>query len=201
MSKLIVVLNGPIGVGKDTLALALQNTRAGIELMALKDALFTDTAKYFGVPRAEFIARHNDRNLKELPWWRLILANKKATGEALSTRQALIHVSESVIKPRFGLGYYGKCAGQVASLAHHFGKLPVFTDGGFNEEAIAMVEAAGPEARLLVVRLHRPGCSFAGDSRDYIAAEHPRICYAEVQLIAGEVSQGVQDILEHINQY
>ena len=40
------------------------------------------------------------------------------------------------------------------------------SDGGFASEVIPLVEEVGAE-NILVLRIHRPDCSFEGDSRDF----------------------------------
>lgn len=187
----IIILNGPPGVGKDTLGKEVQRILRGVELMALKDELFYDTAKFYGVSLWDFKQRHMCRTLKEVPWDVL---------GGLSTRQALIHVSENIRKPQSGEGYYGAKAGYAANVAFRTGQtVVVFTDGGFDAETVALADATSEETRITVVRLSRAGCSFAGDSRGYITVAHPRVSYLEVSLVDGDVSGGAWTILERIS--
>ena len=74
----------------------------------------------------------------------------------------MIWISEDVIKPRFGNGYFGKRFAEDAEV----NDIPVIcTDGGFPDEIIELIRG-GHEVKLC--RLHREGYTFEGDSRDYI---------------------------------
>lgn len=78
-----VVLNGPPGCGKDTLANML--SRDGVFVKhQFKDALYEHTAKHFQVDLDKFIKFASDRDLKD---------SKSLAGLGGRTpRQALIHV-------------------------------------------------------------------------------------------------------------
>jgi hypothetical protein len=81
----------------------------------------------------------------------------------LSVRQAMIKVSEEVIKPVYGKNYFGESAAKT--LAE--GKLNIFSDSGFMEELIPIRNKVGAE-NILLIRLIREGCTFKGDSRGYL---------------------------------
>ena len=183
--KLVIVLNGPPGVGKDTIARAMTEMLGAPVKLEFKTQLFTELALWSGVPVHELIARNSDRSLKEVPWDKL---------KGLSVRQALIHVSEDIIKPRYGAGYFGTAAAARAEQVIEAGGVPVFSDGGFNVEIQALASAVGPDVPVLVVRMHRDGCSFDGDSRSYITLSHPSVHLVDANLVEGDVCDAVQQV-------
>lgn len=80
-----------------------------------------------------------------------------------SKRSALIHVSEVVGKPIFGDDFVGEAAAaQIPEDGHVF-----FTDSGFPDELVPVAEKVGYE-NVVVVRVHRDGCTYDGDSRRYL---------------------------------
>ena len=147
------IFNGPPGSGKDQ-ACHFLKTKYDYKHLQFKDQLFIETAEHFGVSLTWFLSDYSDRNLKEVP--RIELGG-------LSKREALIHVSENVIKPKHGKDYFGvKTAERVDPLLNH-----CFSDGGFIEEVHPLINRVGPE-NICIVQLYRDGCSFSADSRNYI---------------------------------
>lgn len=187
--KLVIVLNGPPNVGKDTIARAMKEMLGATVQLEFKEQLFTELSLWSGVPVPELKARNNDRALKELPWDKL---------NGLSVRQGLIHVSEDIIKPRYGDGYFGVAAASRAEAVIGAGGTPVFSDGGFNVEIQALASAAGPDVPVLVVRLHRDGCTYDGDSRSYITLSHPSVHLVDANLVEGDVQGAVQQIQDAV---
>ena len=159
MNTKVVILNGPPNCGKDTLADAMWHdyTGAQVERRAMKDGLIDLTADLLLVHRGWFRAVCADRDWKEEPMDRL---------GGRSPRQALIYVSEEVVKPAFGSDYFGRYAANNLEQ----GALNIFSDGGFVEEVIPLLNAVGLD-NVLLVQLFRNGCSFEGDSRSYLPRE------------------------------
>lgn len=162
MSKKVVIFNAPPGSGKDEACKWLEEFRLfyakgeGVVYKLFhkefKSKLFTITREVFSVSREEW-EEHYTREFKEQPWDKL---------NGLSPRQALIFVSEKIIKPNFSKLYFGE------SLAKSLEKgLNVVSDGGFDDEVLPIIEAVGKE-NILVVKIKREGCSFEGDSRNYL---------------------------------
>lgn len=148
-----VIFNGPPGSGKDE-ACHFLKANYGFKHLQLKYQLFIDTAQYYGVSIEWFMNDYNDRTLKELPRDEL---------NGLSKRQALIHVSENVMKPKFGKDYYGQVTAEKVDRVSSY----CFSDGGFIEEIIPIINTVGQE-KICIVQLYRVGCSFSSDSRNYI---------------------------------
>ena len=160
-----ILLNGPPGVGKDTIADIIAK-QYDFETVSFKHQLYIETAKYFNVELSRFIERHNDRQFKEMVWQEL-QCRPPFSEVFLSTRDALIFVSESVIKPTQGINYFGRkavdrCELMTATIdATHF----VFSDSGFTDETTTVI---GAFEHVLLVHLHREGCEWGNDSRNYV---------------------------------
>lgn len=148
-----VIFNGPPGSGKDE-ACHFLKTNYGFKHLQIKDQLFIDTADYYGVSLEWFMHGYNDRTLKEFP--------RDELG-GLSKRQALIHVSENVMKPKHGKDYYGRKTAEKMDQVSSY----CFSDGGFIEEILPVINTIGQD-NICIVQLYRIGCSFSSDSRNYI---------------------------------
>lgn len=160
MSKKVIIYNAPPFSGKDEAA-AIQKNEPSTRLM-FKEQLINLTALIHGLTRDEFDALYT-RELKETP---------TPIFFGLSPRQALIKVSEEVIKPNYGKDYFGKAlATQIEKSERDFIEV---SDGGFIEEIAPIYDIINP-SDLMIVRIHRPGCNYAGDSRSYLKDEdlHP----------------------------
>jgi hypothetical protein len=176
-----VLLNGPPNCGKDTLADLL--TDFGFDKHEFKAQLYEDTANHYGVSVTELTALAKGRDTKEVPW--------VVTG--LSPREMLIHVSENVIKPNEGLDYFGVAAAQRCQEGN--ATLAVFADSGFETEWPPLADLY---ENLVVFRLTRAGCSFAGDSRGYLT--NPKHIY-DIALIDGQPDRAVTQIVTILEDY
>ena len=168
MSIVVTILNGPPSSGKDTLAdMLIEEAKAGgvsnTHHLRFKDVLYQETAEHFDVPVGYLIEVASDTIQKEKPLSAL---------QGKTPREALIHVSENIIKPLHGDDYFGKKTKQkMLSLVsgdefelNYF----VISDSGFYEELYAL---CGPHLNnFSFVKIHREGCSFKGDSRKYLSS-------------------------------
>lgn len=152
----VVILNGPPGSGKDTLADHLvYNALQNAEKREFKTKLFEIAATLAGIT-VEHMVELNNQETKNVP------SPELPAGR--SPRQWLIFVSEVMVKPHLGLRYFGKAAAKTLTNPN---TVYVFSDGGFDEEVVEVARKVGKE-NLLVVRLSRPDKTFAGDSRRYL---------------------------------
>lgn len=150
----VIILNGPAGCGKDTLARALVEMGFAKGVASFKNPMFNIAMAALGQDAyREFLDGYDDRARKEKPEGFL---------NGLSRRQLMIAISEQFIKPVFGDDYFGKyLAGNLPDGDEVF----VVSDGGFASE-VAPIVAAGHDVRI--VRLHRDGHTFEVDSRGYL---------------------------------
>lgn len=186
MSK-VIILNGPPGVGKDTIANELDKQHGALH-MRVKDALYEDAYELFKpeINFEKFLRMMNDRELKEYPFYEL---------SGFSPRQALIFTSEKVYKHIHGKDYYGKLAATRANRYLSITLEPanvVFSDGGFIEE----VEAIAEKNHVVLVRLHRNDLTFDGDSRSYVRGASGVEKEIDIYLEEGNVQFAVDEIAE-----
>jgi hypothetical protein len=150
---MIIIFNGPPGSGKDE-ACAFISSNYGFKSASFKEQLFIETAKYFGVSIDWFMSDYDNRTIKE---------TKVPELGNLSRREALIHVSEVVIKPKYGNAYFGTVAAeQINSVSDY-----CFSDGGFVDEIYPLINTIGVD-NICIVQLYRDGCSYSNDSRSYV---------------------------------
>jgi hypothetical protein len=165
MSK-VVFLNGPPGCGKDTMADSFSRQFYHIKMSApLKVGCYN---LFFGV---------NDYKLSplELIGQMEIFKEAKVLPELdLTWRQFLIETSENLMKPLFGEDIFGRIVRDSIKLIQQRGDFTkrgfIISDSGFEEEALPIIYEEGAE-NCVLIRIHRNGCDFEGDSRSYIDLE------------------------------
>jgi len=156
MPKKVVFLNGPPYSGKDTAANFLHKHFMHAPYYATK-LKFSKPLK--DACQALYGIDHDERKWleqnKEQPYDKLL---------GLSWRQSQIVMAEEWLKPTFGNDVLGRIA------FRHFQQMPsnmaLISDSGFEQEAVPLVQAFGPD-NCLIVQLQREGCTFEGDSRSY----------------------------------
>lgn len=147
----VIIFNGPPGTGKDEACLFFKHR--GFKHLSFKYHLFRATAEFYDVPLEWFMENYDDRSIKEKPEYRL---------DNFSRREALIFVSEEVIKPKYGKDYFGAMAAKEMLPNEDY----CFSDGGFMEELIPIINTIEAE-NISIVQLTRDGCDFSSDSRRY----------------------------------
>tara|TARA_R110000850_G_C9891728_1_gene458946 strand:- start:232 stop:801 length:570 start_codon:yes stop_codon:yes gene_type:complete len=148
-SKRVVIFNAPPNAGKDVCAKYCTDNNPSASHKEFKKVLF-DVAKAIAqISDGEWDLLYT-RERKEQPTDRLF---------GMSPREWMIHTSESVIKPVFGKKYFGDA--MALSLADGINYV---SDGGFIEELYPVLAIA----EVLILRIHRDGCTFEGDSRNYL---------------------------------
>ena len=146
----MLILNGPPLSGKDTIA--SQFEVRGWTHLRFKTSLWWATDRYYGLPdgTTQILC---DRSTKEVP---------QDVYDGKTPREAVIHVSERVVKPYAGKAYFGA---DLALQSLPFNRV-VVSDGGFSEELRA-VSGICPHD-VYVARIHRGQYTFEGDSRSYL---------------------------------
>lgn len=184
MINLAVVLNGPPGVGKDTIA---------ARLYAQPGYRHFKTAQPLHEAAEAFEAEDKDA-----------LCALGVTG-----REFRILLSEQFIKPHFGPAAFGRLLAtrikrastssrrwQSDSPHQNLPSVAVISDGGFAAELSTLLPVAD---RVLVLRLHRGGKTWEGDSRSYLVWTHPHVLYADIYLIEDQVAAGTLDCQDAID--
>lgn len=182
LKKKIVLLNGAPACGKDTIAEMLKTDIFGEgSIHAFKDQLYKATATFYDLPLETVLDLCRDRNKKEVPnnlfpvnksdlnWLQklqLFIARLMGKPTGITPRQALIHVSEDVYKPKFGDTYFGKC---LVNAVEQDEEVFIFVpDSGFVSELVPLASSGHD---VVLIQIKRDGCSFDGDSRDFIKKE------------------------------
>lgn len=178
MQQRLILLNGPAACGKNV---AVDHIKKYINVVdrRCKDKLYALTQEIFSVNPTRFWELYNDRSLKELPvedfkipTENYLIFRRKfdlkprdtdLEGDTnLSVREAMIYISEEIIKPNLGLEYFGKA--RVDSMSNK--EIAIDDSTGFVEELLPAINKLGQE-NLLLIRIKGRG-SFEGDSRDFI---------------------------------
>jgi len=192
----IILWNSPKGLGKDASIHHLRSLGYPLVRREAKGKLHELTMAFFCVQPERYWEIYNDRELKETPLEEFkidlsgdllqieeILGYKILTSEDLmwnvgrydattnndgtiinlSCREAMIYMSEVICKPRFSKDYFG--VARAKSIQE--GEIAVDSSTGFEEELPPLIERLGQE-NILLIRVHREGATFEGDSRNYI---------------------------------
>lgn len=169
----VIILNGPKFSGKDTLCNLLLKLFPGAIHARFKDVLYQYSYELWELEKTQKITLDqwieicNIPTLKDVPVEWLLTED----GKVISPRQALIHVSEDIIKKEYGEdGVAYLTVLRLKELYPDYDKqMFIFSDGGFNNEIQSLINDFNIKRKsLTVVRIDRKGCSFAGDSREYI---------------------------------
>jgi hypothetical protein len=150
---LIVIFNGPPGSGKDAGASYFKRNYS-FKHLSFKHVLFRETVAHYGVDLDWFLHQYDDREVKE---------RKEAALGGLSRREALINVSENIVKPQKGSDYYGRCVAAEVQDGRNYS----ISGGGFAEELIPLINRVGTD-NIVLVQLARDGCDYSSDSRRYL---------------------------------
>jgi hypothetical protein len=148
---MIILFNGPPASGKDCAADYFK--AKGFKHLSFKYQLFKETFKFFDVTEDWFMEDYDNRTVKERP---------SAHLGGMSRREAMIYVSEQVIKPRKGLDYFGKKVSEEIDVNKNY----VISDGGFSDELFPIINKIGAD-NFVLVQLVRDGCDYSTDSRRY----------------------------------
>ena len=222
-NKTVVIFNAPANSGKDVACQYLRDYFCTGEILAFKDELYKDTAEYFNIDVKDLIEYHKDRNLKEIPIEMFNKYEKHSLKQRTlsflygvgslfgvrslmslghySSREALIHVSENIVKPTQGDDFYGrKLVETIEASSERF----VFTpDSGFANEAIPLLEAG---YNVYIVQLERHGTTFENDSRkllteDDFKGEDGSVLYENIKFIKMYNNGSLDDLYKTITDF
>ena len=149
----ILLLNGPPGSGKDQLGRFFQEL-AHCHLLKFAKVVKDSVHRIYGlnVEHDHFEKTKNDSRMEFF---------------GKTPRQVYIAFSEAFMKPLHGKGIFGHFVLEEITKGDHGKELIVITDSGFVEEAEVLVNHFG-HRMLTLIHMHREGCSFKNDSRNYI---------------------------------
>lgn len=190
--KQILILNGPPGCGKDTLANhVVKNIKTAKHLM-FKESLYKLALDAAGL-QSHYTELFTDRQLKEdattSPFY--------VAGQKVSPRGWLIHISENLIKPNFGRDFFGDRAASVVAASDS--KLFIFSDGGFKEEILPLIDVG----HVTIIQIKSPNHSFNADSRNWLTPE--MFPFKSVNIFTinnyGTLEQFLQDGLDSIQDF
>lgn len=145
---LFVLLNGPPGSGKTTLKRMLVQHFENYCIRVISDS--------FAGPIKSFISTCLSMKYQEIE------KDKFHPVLNMTPRQFLMTLSENFMKPNLGVNIYGALLVQRAYNRNPWPQVVVVDDLGFE------VETQDPWPNV-IIRVQRQGCTFEGDSRDYVA--------------------------------
>lgn len=183
MSPKIILLNGPPHCGKDTI---------GNQLWKLTNQ---SSVVKFATP-LKTVATHlycnGDRDLFD----KMDAPEQKGKPDELffgkSCRQVQIDISESYAKPMHGPRVFGKILASTIKqrMATEQTRTFFVTDSGFLPEAEELVDQFGRD-NVILIRIHRDGKTFDGDSRSYINLDLIGVTSLDVNNVEGEAERTV----------
>ena len=154
----LLLLNGPPGCGKDTVATALKNY-AQQKGLNVRNVVIMKCAAPIKAAYPSLLGRTNSDELD-------LLKDEEYLGVPRGIRKVQIALSEDVMKPIFGQDIFARIlAKKVACL--HSNILCIISDCGFMTEYKYLFYRT-PRNNFLTLRLSRGNTTFEGDSRSYI---------------------------------
>lgn len=190
MTKKIVFFNGPPSSGKDTFAgwVVEYANKCGISAShhRVKEQLIELTCLIYNVDRSVWDECYTTEGKEIRRDWLM----------GRSQREALIHTSETVFKPNYGERYFGDCALKRV-INDKWATLIAFSDGGFVSEIESVADHYGTE-NVAIVRLHRDGFTFDGDSRSYLSFDG--VATIDVTT-GGDITTTGKQIFNHIAKW
>jgi len=163
MTKYLLI-NGPAGVGKDTLGQLIAEYLTNVGETVLLDK--------FAAPLKKSVGDFLDLTAAERKYYFETPEKNKPQDRfhGATPRQALINFSEAWAKPTFGQPVFAKkCVERNAGL----NAVVVVTDCGFTIEA-DVIYGQAESGDVMLVALERDGLTFESDSREYIM-NRPRV--------------------------
>lgn len=193
----VILLNGPARSGKDTLATHIEYSISGCIGTKFAEPMqeFWKSIFSAAVLEDDDFVKYTDGDKK----------NEAHPALGFSFRSGMIDLSEQYIKPRYGLDFFGKVAALSIETRLAFlrnigfpANCAVISDSGFKEEAVAIIEKFGAE-NVLLIKLYRPGYTFADDSRNYINLDEFNVETRELQNI--ELDQFKTDGIAMVREF
>lgn len=157
----IVIFNGPPRSGKDTLArMVADHMDSCVKVPVKEDSLSLPLRliAYGMVSRTYNCDSYEDFKKEFFP-------RLNRTG-----RELMIDASEKFLKVCYGQPVM---ADLLVMRNQNFDGVLLIRDGGFQLEVDTLASIVGVE-NVYIVRMHREGCDFSQDSREYVSAKNPK---------------------------
>ena len=191
----IILLQGPPGAGKDTIANTIH------QLIDKK----SETVK-FAAP-LKTIALHLFCN-GDSRLFHSIDGDQKKKNEpselffGKSCRQAQIDISEIYLKKAYSERIFGQILAATIEKKSEEGTEVFFvSDSGFKPEALELAERFGPQ-NVMLIRLHREGHTYDGDSRNYVFFDEDEgIESHDIDNVTGDINRTVGLVAVLVNKF
>lgn len=187
----IILVNGPPGSGKDTAA------------QAVKGCIRCKFAKF--VKEGTHVSFGLDLSTYPMDAFETVKDQPNPLFYGKTPREAYMAHSQIFMKPFTGdLSIFGRLMArwikQRMVLGDCLNRPFVITDSGFKEEAEVLVDIFRPES-IKLIRVHREGCTFKGDSRGYINLDNRGVCSTdifntEIEKYYSEINATVQKFMQ-----
>lgn len=161
MNKKVILFNGPRHSGKDTAAIHCEKEHGAYHFK-------------FSRPLKAGIKTMFSLTDSQVDYLETIKTEPSDLLFGKSYVETQISLSEDWFKPKWNNTIFGYLVVNHLKKEMEFDKYQDFyvsSDSGFSSEAIPVVDLFGPE-NVLLVRIHRPGKTFDGDSRSYIELDN-----------------------------
>jgi hypothetical protein len=160
----IIFLNGPAGSGKDSIGNFLVPKLNKASIYKFATPIKKAVAAMLNLSPEEYQFYFETPEGKNNPSVRFF---------GKTPRQWLISFSEDFAKKHGGTDVFGRIMATNLTPAFRTNMVEnvVITDSGFQPEAEALINAFRGECEFFLIRLHRNGFKFEGDSRGYIYLE------------------------------
>ena len=191
----IILINGPAGSGKDTVASNLLTALPAGTAEIVKFAAplkATAITLYCNGDSRKFYEFDNDQEKKNKP---------SAQFLGKSCRQVQIDLSESYMKPMHGQTVFGELLRNYIDTQSDKGvETFLVSDSGFRPEAEVLVDYFGPQ-NVLLIRLHREGHTYEGDSRNYIDLDDLDVETVDIQNITDQFNESMTAVYIAVNKF
>ncbi len=166
----LICVNGPPRSGKDTVAGIIQHELSDWENYPERGEAVEPRIDKFAAPLdriAQAVLGCDDQEYRVL---REEKKDEKLDGYDCTMRDLLIAISEVLLKPLFGDDYF---AVQALKRLTPDDDIVIYSDSGFQVEfdRVKAEIAEHPLSNICLVRTHRKGTTFKGDSRHRVEAD------------------------------
>lgn len=217
MTKTVVIFNAPPNSGKDVATEMLWKYFQSGTKLAFKDSLYSDVASHYNISVTDLIEYHEDRKRKESPSEMFPKYDKHSLKQYFfallfvigavfnnrylmslgyySSREALIHVSEDIMKPKYGSCYYGESLARKVEQSDS--RFFFVSDSGYKDEAIPLLDNG---YNVHIVKLERSGATFERDSRTLLNEDDFK-AYSNIKFTTIINNGSLDELYENIREF